>query len=534
MRCQTLTNMINKLCGTLLLCFVYTLSVAQSSSLVLIENGSYQRGCTSDQQPCEAAALPSHSVTVSNFAIGAYEVSQAEYLAVMGNNPSQNISCNDCPVEGVSWYAAIVFCNTLSQQQGLTPAYFSDAGLSVPFFSTAGTVYWDTESDGYRLPTEAEWEFAARGASMDNGFRYAGSNNWSDVAVNGASTQPSGSKMSNDLGIYDMSGNVAEWVWDRYGDYPSFSLCDPLGVASGTARIVRGGSFEQATGVAVSGRGEAEPGTQNPTVGFRIARTASRMVRVAGGTFTMGCTAEQEPDCQNDESPPHTVTLDDFFLSRNEVTQSEWANLVPEYTPLYNRGEGPDYPTYRISWYDAVTFCNRLSLSQGLSPAYFFDADHTMVFDSLVGDQLAYVDIFWDKESNGYRLPTEAEWEFAARGGVPGQVTLYSGSNTLSEVAWHAGNSNVSSQPVGGKAPNELGLFDMTGNIYEWCWDWYDSDYYESSPVDNPTGVMSSTVRSIRGGSWNTTADGSRLANRLNFLPGARRTTFAFRVARSK
>ncbi|MBV6654209.1 MAG: SUMF1/EgtB/PvdO family nonheme iron enzyme, partial [Mameliella sp.] len=99
---------------------------------------------------------------------------------------------------------------------------------------------------------------------------------------------------------------------------------------------------------------------------------------------------------------------------------------------------------------------------------------------------------------------------------------------------WHAGNSNVSSQPVGGKTPNELGLFDMTGNIYEWCWDWYDSDYYEFSPVDNPTGVMSSTVRSIRGGSWNTTADGSRLANRLNFLPGARRTTFAFRVARSK
>lgn len=369
---------------------------------------------------------------------------------------------------------------------------------------------------------------------MDNDFRYAGSDNWVDVAVAGSSTLPVGTKQPNELGVFDMSGNVAEWVWDIEGDYPGFPLCDPRGVAAGTDRIVRGGHFQQAEGVAVSDRSDAPQGSQSSTVGFRIARTVDRMVMVPGGAFTMGCTAEQEPDCQNDEYPPHAVTVDDFFLSRFEVTQSDWAALVPEYTPLYNRGAGPDYPAYRISWYDAATYCNRLSLSEGKTPAYYFDEDFTMVFDSLVGDQLTYVDIYWDTDADGYRLPTEAEWEYAGRGGQSGQETVYSGSNDLDAIAWHSGNSSVSSQPVGGRAPNELGLYDMTGNIYEWCWDWYDSNYYETGGSDNPAGPASSTLRTIRGGSWNTTADGSRVANRLNFLPGARRTTFAFRVARSK
>ncbi|MEQ8704246.1 MAG: SUMF1/EgtB/PvdO family nonheme iron enzyme [Phaeodactylibacter sp.] len=526
--------MINKLFYVLLFSLFCTVAWPQQPSITLVDRGVYQRGCTSGQQPCEAASLPAHAVTVSSFAIGTYEVTQAEYLSVMGNNPAQNIGCNSCPVERVSWYGAVVFCNTLSQQQGLEPAYYSDPGLSVPFFSTAGAVYWDTEADGYRLPTEAEWEYAARGASMDNDFRYAGSNNWQEVAVTGSATQPAGSKPPNELGLYDMSGNVAEWVWDGYGDYPNFPLCDPRGTAAAAARVIRGGHFQQASGIAVSSRGQEEAGSQSSNIGFRVARTTGRMVRVAGGTFTMGCTDEQEPDCQNDEYPPHTVTVGDFFLSRFEVTQAEWAALVPEYTPLYNRGTGPDYPTYRVSWYDAATFCNRLSLAEGRTPAYYFDEDFTLAFDSLVGDQLAYVDLYWDTTADGYRLPTEAEWEYAARGGAAGGGTLYAGSNDLDAIAWHSGNSSVSSQPVGALAPNALGLYDMTGNVYEWCWDWYDSDYYEVSPSEDPLGPPASTVRTIRGGSWNTTPDGSRLANRLNFLPGARRTTFAFRVARSK
>jgi formylglycine-generating enzyme required for sulfatase activity len=526
--------MINKRCYVLSLCLLPLAVLAQLPSLTLIDSGIYQQGCTAGQQPCTSASLPSHAVTLNSFAIGTYEISQAEYLAVMGNNPSQNISCSDCPVEGVSWYSAIVFCNTLSQQQGLEPAYYSDAGLSSPFFSTAGAVYWDTESDGYRLPTEAEWEYAARGGSMDNDFRYAGGDNWTEVAIAGSTTQPGGTKQPNELGLYDMSGNVSEWIWDRYGDYPSFPLCDPRGVAAGTSRIIRGGHFQQATGVAVSNRDQLEPGSQDNTIGFRVARTTGKMVMVSGGTFTMGCTDEQEPDCQNDEYPPHPVTVNDFFLSRFEVTQSEWAAIVPEYTPLYNRGAGPEYPTYRISWYDAATYCNRLSFAEGRTPVYYFDEGFNTVFDTLVGDQLAYVDIFWDTEADGYRLPTEAEWEYAARGGSLSQGTVYSGSNDLDVIAWHSGNSNVNSQPVATRAPNELGLFDMTGNIYEWCWDWYDSGYYENSPGDNPLGPVPSALRTIRGGSWNTTPDGSRLANRLNFLPGARRTTFAFRVARSK
>jgi len=506
-------------------------ATAQPLSLAFVSGGAYLRGCTAGQQPCSGPAA--QSVTLDDFAIGQYEVTQSQYQAVMGNNPSAEAGCPGCPVEQVSWYDAVLFCNQLSLQEGLQPAYFRDPQLSEPFQGLSETVYWDTASKGYRLPTEAEWEYAARGGPALADTRYAGSDVWAAVAVAGDGTQEVGSRSGNSLGLFDLSGNVAEWCWDWRGDYPTFATCNPRGVAEGPFRAVRGGSFLDTEGFPLAKRGGAAPENNRSSLGFRVARSSSFMRRIEGGTFTMGCTPEQSPDCQNDEFPAHTLTLSSFLLSRFELTQAEWAALMPEYSPLYNRGEGSDLPTYRVSWYDAATYCNRRSLQEGLEPAYYFDPAFTEVFDSLVGDQLAYVDIYWKKSAGGYRFPTEAEWEFAARGGNLSEGYRYAGSNQLDAVAWHSGNAEDTTYPVGQKQPNELGLYDMTGNIYEWCWDWYASGYYSNSPANDPAGPETGTLTCIRGGSWISSESGSRVANRLNFLPGARRTTFGFRLARN-
>jgi len=502
---------------------------AQSGPLRIIEGGTYIQGCTPGLSPCNA--IPAgHNVRLTGFAIGVHEVTQAAYASVMGENPSFNNTCPNCPVERVSWYDALRYCNQRSLQEGLPPAYYADAALTVAYTGQPGAVYWDTESTGYRLPTEAEWEYAAR-AGMDT--RYAGSDDWEEVAVAGSGTAEVGTKQPNAFGLYDLSGNVSEWCWDWNAPYPGFEVCDPRGASTGTLRSLRGGSYNDAASQTVASRSGQLPEAAASTIGFRVVRSVGLMQTIAGGTFTMGCTPEQGSGCQNDEFPPHTVTVDDFQLARYEVTQGEWAALVPEYTPFYNRGEGERHPTYRVSWYDAATYCNRRSLAEGLEPAYYFDPAYTEVFDSLVGDQLAYVDIYWKESANGYRFPTEAEWEYAARGGNQSGGYRYAGSNDLGSVAWYDANGNTTTHPVGQKAPNELGLYDMTGNIYEWCWDWYDDDYYSVSPTDNPKGPNQGTLTCIRGGSWISSADGSRVANRLNFLPGARRTTFAFRLARN-
>jgi len=206
-------------------------------------------------------STPVHTVTLTSFSMGKYPVTQAQYQAVMGNNPS-NFSSNPAsgevqenrPVEGVSWYNAIVFCNKLSIKEGLSPAYRisgstnpSDWG-TVPTSnnSTWNSVVIVAGSNGYRLPTEAQWEYAAKGGNGTPGnYTYSGSNTIGEVAwYEGNSdlkTHEVGKKKPNGLGIYDMSGNVWEWCWDRYGAYPSGAQTNPQGAASGGYRVLRGG-----------------------------------------------------------------------------------------------------------------------------------------------------------------------------------------------------------------------------------------------------------------------------------------------------
>ena len=227
------------------------------------------------------------------------------------------------------------------------------------------------------------------------------------------------------------------------------------------------------------------------------------MIAVQGGTFTMGCTGEQGGECDNDERPAHQVTVSDFYIGKFEVTQAQWRAIMgttvrqqrdKANTSWPMRGEGDNYPIYYVSWQEAQEFISRLNTTTGKQ----------------------------------YRLPTEAEWEYAARGGSKSQGYKYSGSNNLANVAWYKDNSSESTHAVGTKMPNELGIYDMSGNVWEWCSDWYDT--YSASSQRDPIGSSSGYNRVIRGGSWRYDAYGARVSFRSNDTPGFRIDYLGFRV----
>lgn len=232
-----------------------------------------------------------------------------------------------------------------------------------------------------------------------------------------------------------------------------------------------------------------------------------QMVYVAGGTFEMGATPEQGSDAYADEMPVHTVTLGDYYIGRYEVTQAQWVAVMgrdvvqqrdAKDTTLTLHGMGADYPAYYISWEEAKRFCEKLSELSGKT----------------------------------YRLPTEAEWEYAARGGRHKDGTKYSGSDEISEVAWVARNSEGTTHPVGQKKPNGLGLYDMSGNVWEWCQDKYCADYYSESPVENPEGPEYGSFRVKRGGSWRYLANSGRVSRRYSNFPDTKRDVVGLRVVR--
>ena len=203
------------------------------------------------------------------------------------------------------------------------------------------------------------------------------------------------------------------------------------------------------------------------------------MVFVQGGTFQMG---DIWKTSDGTEKPVHTVTVNSFYISKYEVTQAQYQEIMGN-NPSYFIGE--NLPVEKISWYDAVQFCNKLSEREGLEPCYTING----------------TDVTCDFTKNGYRLPTEAEWEYAARGGNQSHDYHYSGSDKVDEVAWYRYNSGEHTHEVGTKQPNELGIYDMSGNVWEWCWDWYNWDYYNHSPQDNPRGPSGGKFHVERGGS---------------------------------
>jgi len=219
------------------------------------------------------------------------------------------------------------------------------------------------------------------------------------------------------------------------------------------------------------------------------------MVYVKGGTFTMGCTSEQGNECDDDEKPTHQVTLSDFYIGKYEVTQKQWRDVMGTDPPELRFKGCDDCPVERVSWNDIQDFIKKLN----------------------------------QKTGKKYRLPTEAEWEYAARGGSQNRGYKYAGSNNIGEVAWYDGNSSSKTHAVGGKKPNELGIYDMSGNVYEWCSDWYGN--YSAGSQRNPQGPTSGTYRLLRGGSWFFNAGRCRVSSRFRRIPGSRFDNYGFRLA---
>lgn len=216
------------------------------------------------------------------------------------------------------------------------------------------------------------------------------------------------------------------------------------------------------------------------------------MVYVKGGTFRMGATEEQGSDAFNDEKPVHSVTLSDYYIGKFEVTQGLWEKVMgttieqqrdkaDKDRGLY--GVGSDYPMYYVNWEEAQEFCTKLSQMTGKK----------------------------------YALPTEAQWEYAARGGAKSKGYKCSGSNAAGDVAWYYDNSDKETHPVGKKQANELGLYDMSGNVDEWCSDWFSS--YSSDSQSDPTGPTNGSHRVLRGGTWNSYAKFCRVSFRYHVYP---------------
>lgn len=201
------------------------------------------------------------------------------------------------------------------------------------------------------------------------------------------------------------------------------------------------------------------------------------MIFVQGGDFIMGSTDKKVSDERF-----HSVTVSSFWIGKYEVTQKEWKSLMGD-NPSWH--ENDDKPVECVSWLDAVEYCNKKSEKDGLTKVYKIDDE----------------DVKCDWTANGYRLPTEAEWEYAARGGVNDRKYKFSGSDDVEEVAVYKSNSDDKTSLVGSKKPNDLGIFDMTGNVREWCWDYYDRKYYQDNQKD-PRGPSTGSKRIIRGGSY--------------------------------
>ena len=466
--------------------------------LVLIPSGEFEMGSPASDKEAKDFEKPRHRVQITRpFYLGATEVTQGQYRAVTGQSPSHFNGSDDLPVEQVSWNDAVGFCSKLSELDKV-----QSGGAS------------------YRLPTEAEWEHACRAGSTtrysfgDDGAVLGGFA-W-HTTNSGSTTRRVGRKEPNPWKLYDMHGNVHEWCWDLYAD--------SLGPSQAGGRVSRGGGwgdFPQECRSAA--RGWSAPGRRVNFLGFRVARIQSevspvpppvsevavnppaqpiaerkpapnelvpdakpaqapeeaskklakkstgpgarsrttqaskdgpeegpkeimnsigmKLVLIPAGMFAMGSPAS-DADAERDEKPQRRARITQpFYVGATEVTQGQYRAVTGQSPSLFKGSD--DLPVEQVTWDDAIAFCSKLS--------------------ELEKGQLG---------GASYRLPTEAEWEYACRGGKTTRYYYGDDAARLGEFAWYNGNSGGKTHPVGQKRSNAFNLYDMNGNVWERCWGW--------------------------------------------------------------
>jgi formylglycine-generating enzyme required for sulfatase activity len=498
-----------------------------------------------------------HEVSITKgFYMGAYPVTQEEYEKVMGKNPSffsaagrgkdkvAGLDTRHFSVEWVSWDDATEFCKKLSQQEGKS----------------------------YRLPTEAEWEYACRAGTKTPFYfgdtistdqaNYAGDRVFGKgkKGVNRERPMPVGSFPPNAFGLYDMHGSVWQWCQDWYDKdyYQNSPGRDPVNETAGKlkSRVLRGGSWHNSPSEARSAARFLAPAILcNWNYGFRVVAAISRagektksanvepensepsgkvitnsigmkLVYIPPGKFVMGSPKSEQEQAKKDsrvsdwaaQEVQHEVAITKgFYMGVYAVTQEEYEIVTGKNPSWFSAtGGGKEdvaglntrrFPVETVSWNDATEFCRKLS----------------------------------QKDGKIYRLPTEAEWEYACRAGTK---TAFSFGDTIStEQANYNGNAvfgngrkgvyRVRPIPVGSFPANALGLYDMHGNVNQWCQDWYDYDYYRKSPRNDPVNETGSEMRVLRSGSWGSDPGICRSANRSGSTPDYRNRTIGLRVVMS-
>lgn len=459
---------------------------------------------------------------VNSFYIDKYETTNAQFCEFL-----KAYQCNSegmASAFGTTGYLFTPEYSDLRYNNGIFFPKDNKNNAPVSSLSRYGAALYCYWKDG-RLPTEAEWEHAAKGGNNSMGYKYSGSNNINEIAwTEGNSNHQShkvGEKLANELGLFDMTGNVFEFCSDRWkqttDDYPynnpqGYLLKPNENLPSG---LLKGGStsfdrffeFEERLYWPYGDAGYE---------GVRLVKSHSdaysELVNVIGGSFIMGSSK-----LNSNSKPEHPITVSDFKIGKYEVTSMHFAEFLNaigansdgthngikyvEITNSYIEYEGGkfkpkmeayNYPAIAVSWYGANEYC----------------------------------------KYKGGRLPTEAEWEYAALGGAFKENTAFSGSDDYLKYAWTKENSEESWKPIGQKLPNKLGLYDMSGNVWEWCSDWYDEDYYQNSQQNNPTGPNEGTKKVRRGGAAINSNYWSKVKARTSSDPTSTGNYLGFRIVK--
>ncbi|MDP6545163.1 MAG: formylglycine-generating enzyme family protein [Phycisphaerae bacterium] len=484
-----------------------TLGKGVTMKLASISAGKFMMGSPKTETGRGDNEGPQREVTIGkSFYMGVTEVTQAQYEAVTGKNPSRFRDPTN-PVERVSQKDAMAFCEALSRKT----------------------------KRAVRLPTEAQWEYACRAGSktrfaFGDDDKALGAHGWS-IANSDMKTHPVAGKKPNAWGLYDMHGNVWERCADWYADsYVDAKTVDPKGPAAGKFGVLRGGSwYYKPTDCRAAARCKGNAGHRNGLDGFRVVvvpggklkpagvrkkpkplptskvtssgkelaltlgkGVTMKLVRIGAGKFMMG-SPKTEADRVAREGPQRLVTISKaFYMGATEVTQAQY-EMVTGKNP--SRFKEPQNPVEKVTWNDATAFCTALS----------------------------------KKTRRAVRLPTEAQWEYACRAGTKTRFSFGSGDKGFDVYGWYGSNSGAKTHPVAQKKPNAFGLYDMHGNVAEWCRDAYDEKFYAKAKNVDPENTAEAKIRVLRGGSWFSYSQYCRAAFRLA-KPPVPSDNYGFRV----